>query len=192
MSDSRRRNRPVFARRHVQSGHRGEGVLTTMSAELFKVMVMGDVAPARQALIGFLGAAGFTAEHGDASEEAFDAIRQREFDLALVDIENLSGISATELCDHIRASGMPIGILLIAGAHTERDIVQALEAGADDYITKPFRTADLIARCHVVLHRVRANNALEENSFTVGDLHLDLARRQLRKAGKVIHLTPTE
>jgi two-component system, OmpR family, KDP operon response regulator KdpE len=43
-----------------------------------------------------------------------------------------------------------------------------------------------------VLHRIRANNALEENSFTIGELHLDLARRQLRKAGKIIHLTPIE
>lgn len=88
--------------------------------------------------------------------------------------------------------GKKIGILLITGAQVEKEIVQALEAGADDYITKPFRTADLIARCHVVLHRVRANNAVEENSFTIGDLHLDLDRRQLRKGGKVVHLTPTE
>jgi two-component system, OmpR family, KDP operon response regulator KdpE len=121
-----------------------------------------------------------------------DAIRQRQFDLALLDIENLSGITVVEFCHQIRATGKPIGILLITGAQVEREIVQALEAGADDYITKPFRTADLISRCHVVLHRVRANNALEDNSFTIGDLQLDLDRRQLRKAGKIVHLTPTE
>ena len=163
-----------------------------MSAEPFKVMVIGDVAPARDALIAFLRAVGFAAEHGDGPDEAVSAIRQREFDLVVLDIENLVGISASELCGQIRASGKPIGILLVAAGQVEKQIVQALEAGADDYITKPFRTADLISRCHVVLHRVRANNALESNSLAVGDLHLDVGRRQLRKAGKVVHLTPTE
>ena len=163
-----------------------------MSAEPFKVMVVGDVAPARDALIAFLRAVGFAAEHGDSPAEAVDAIRQREFDLAVLDLENLIGISASDLCAQIRAIGKPIGILLMTPTQVEKQIVQALEAGADDYITKPFRTADLISRCHVVLQRVRANHALESNSFAVGDLHLDVDLRQLRKAGKVVHLTPTE
>jgi DNA-binding response OmpR family regulator len=153
-----------------------------MAAEPSKVMVIDDVAPAPHALIGCLRVSGSAAEHSESTEDAVNSIRKREFDLALLDIENLSGISAPELCHQIRATGKPIGILLITGAHVEKEIVQALEASADDYITKPFRTADLISRCHVVLHRVHANNELEENSFTVGDLHLDLARRQLRKA----------
>ena len=157
-----------------------------------KVMVIDDVAPARHALIGYLRASGFVAEQGESPEDAVGAIRVREFDLALLDTENLSGISATELCHQIRATGKPIGILVITGAHVEKEIVQALEAGADDYITKPFRTAELISRCHVVLHRVRAIPAPEENSFTVGELHLDVDRHQLRKAGKLVHLTPTE
>jgi len=163
-----------------------------MSVEPFKVMVIGDGAAARDALIAFLRAVGFAAEHGDRADEAVDRIRHREFDLAVLDIENSSGISATELCGQIRATGKPIGILLMTPTHVEKEIVGALEAGADDYITKPFRSADLISRCHVVLHRVRANNALERSSFAVGDLHLDVDRRQLRKAGQVVHLTPIE
>jgi two-component system, OmpR family, KDP operon response regulator KdpE len=163
-----------------------------MSVEQFKVMVVDEVAPEHQALIAFLRAGGFAAEHGGDLDEVVDAIRQRDFDLALLDVENLTSISAPELCNQIRATGKPIGILLIVGAHVEKEIVQALEAGADDYVTKPFQTGYLISRCHVVLHRIRANNALEENSFTIGELHLDLARRQLRKAGKIIHLTPIE
>jgi two-component system KDP operon response regulator KdpE len=153
---------------------------------------MDEVTPTRHALIAFLRAGGFAAEHGGGPGETVDAIWQGEFDLALLDTEGLSGISATELCHQIRATGKPIGILLIAGAHVEEEIVQVLEAGADDYITKPFRTVDLISRCHVVLHRVRVNNTLEENLFTIGELQLDLDRRQLRKAGKIVHLTPTE
>jgi two-component system KDP operon response regulator KdpE len=163
-----------------------------MSVEQFKVMIVDEVAPERQALIAFLRAGGFAAEHGEDLDDVVNVIRQRDFDLALLDVENLTSISAPELCNQIRATGKPIGILLIVGAHVEKEIVQALEAGADDYVTKPFQTGDLISRCHVVLHRIRANNALEENSFTIGELHLDLARRQLRKAGKIIHLTPIE
>jgi two-component system, OmpR family, KDP operon response regulator KdpE len=164
----------------------------TMSVEPFKAMVVGDVAPARHALVAVLRAGGFVAEHGDGPDNALDAIRQRDFDIALFDIESITGISARELCQQIRANGKSIGILLITGAHVEKEIVQALEAGADDYICKPFRTADLISRCHVVLHRVRANNRVEEKSLSVGDLQLDVDRRQFRKSGKIIHLTPTE
>jgi DNA-binding response OmpR family regulator len=161
----------------------------TMSVEPFKVMVVGDVAPARHALIAVLRAGGFVAEHGEGPDNALDAIRQREFDFALFDIENITGFSARELCQQIRATGKSIGILLITGAHVEKEIVQALEAGADDYICKPFRTAaDLISRCHVVLHRVCANNRLEDKSLIIGDLQLDLDRRQFRKSGKIIHL----
>jgi two-component system, OmpR family, KDP operon response regulator KdpE len=162
-----------------------------MPGEPFKVMVLEEVATARHALVALLRAGGFAAEDDDP-EQAIDAISQREFDLALLDIENLGGIPATELCHQIRATRKSIGILLITGAHVEKEIVQTLEAGADDYITKPFRTADLISRCQVVLHRARANNALEDSSFSIGELQLDLDRRQLRKAGKIIHLTPTE
>lgn len=162
-----------------------------MSAETFKVMVVDDVASARQTTVS-LRASGFTAECGGNPEEAVAAIRRREFDLVVLDLDSISGMSCVELCHQIRATGKPIGILLIAGAHLEKEIVYALEAGADDYITKPFRSAELTSRCHVVLHRVRMNNKFEESSFTVGDLQLDLDHRQLRKAGKVVHLTPTE
>jgi two-component system, OmpR family, KDP operon response regulator KdpE len=71
-------------------------------------------------------------------------------------------------------------------------MVQALEAGADDYVTKPFRLGELTARCRAVLRRVHAGNAAGEVSISAGDLELDLNRRLLRKAGKVVHLTPTE
>jgi len=163
-----------------------------MSIEPFKVLVVDGVAPERHALITFLRADGFGLENGEDPDQVVDAIRRQDFDLVLVDIENLRGITAPELRHQVRATGKPIGILLVTGTHVEKEIVQALEAGADDNITKPFRTSELISRCHVVLHRVRADNALQESSFTVGDLKLDLDRRRLHKAGKIVHLTPTE
>ena len=77
----------------------------TMSVEPFKVMVVGDAAPARHALIAILRAGGFVAEHGDGPDNALDAIRQRDYDVALFDIENLTGTSARELCQNIPSTG---------------------------------------------------------------------------------------
>jgi two-component system, OmpR family, KDP operon response regulator KdpE len=97
-----------------------------------------------------------------------------------------------ERCREIRALVRKIGILLLMVRDSEKDIVQVLEAGADDYIAKPFRAGELIARCHVVLRRIQDSTAVEGTAITAGDLELDLDRRQLRKAGKLVHLTPTE
>ena len=163
-----------------------------MSEEGSKVLMLGIATSVRHVLVASFRTTGFTAEQHHNPADAANAIRQGEFGLLLLDIENWTGISSAEFCAQIRAIGKPIGILLITAPCVEKEIVQALEAGADDYITKPFRTAELISRCHVVLHRTRANNRLDENSFTVGELHLDLHRHQLRKAGKIVHLTPTE
>jgi DNA-binding response OmpR family regulator len=91
-----------------------------MSVEPFKVMVMGDVAPARQTLIAFLRAGGFEVENGDDADQVMDAISQREFDLDLLDIETLSGIIVAEYCHQIRAIGKPIGILVITGVQVDK------------------------------------------------------------------------
>jgi two-component system, OmpR family, KDP operon response regulator KdpE len=109
----------------------------------------------------------------------------------LLDV-SMPGVQALELCAQLRALEPEIGILLPTVSTAEKDIVKVLEAGADDYITKPFREDQLLARCRVVLRRIRAANAKEEVPISAGDLELDLGRRRLRKAGEVVHLTPTE
>lgn len=161
-------------------------------SETFNVLVMEQASAARCVLLASLEASGFAATQAHNPDETVDAIREGQFDLVLLDIEHLPAMSSVELCHQIRANAETIGILLMAAPHFEKQIVQALEAGADDYITKPFRTAELISRCHVVLHRTRAGNLAEESLVVVGNLQLDLDRRQFRKAGKVVHLTPTE
>jgi len=162
------------------------------TADSFKLLIMEDANPARTVLAASLCYGGFAGETVSNPGEALDALHAHQFDLVLLDVENLPGIETVTLCRSIRDLAQSIGILLLIAPHVEKEVVLALEAGADDYITKPFRIVELISRCRVVLHRSRAGKAIGASSFTVGDMQLDLERRQFRKAGKIVHLSPIE
>ena len=92
----------------------------------------------------------------------------------------------------IARPGAEAGIVMITVRESEDDKVQALEAGADDFVTKPYRFRELLARVRAVLRRVKAPPAADAPVQRVGELELDLDRRELRKAGAQIHLSPTE
>jgi two-component system KDP operon response regulator KdpE len=162
-----------------------------MKSEQFIVLVADDEPPFRRVLRTALSDCGFAVEEAGTVEEAYEAIRERTFDLALLDI-NMAGASGLELCRQMRALGQKIGILMVAACDAEKDIVQALEAGADDCVTKPFRLGELTARCHAVLRRVHVSDAADQEPIRAGELELDLARRRLRKGGKLVRLSPTE
>jgi two-component system, OmpR family, KDP operon response regulator KdpE len=147
--------------------------------EQFRILVVDDEAPLRRALRTSLKASGFSVEEASSAGEASEAIREQTFDLALLDI-NMPGVSGLELCRQMRDLGQQIGILMVTVRDTEKDVLHALEAGADDYIVKPFRLGELTARCRAVLRRIHVPNAAEESPIRVGDLELDLGRRMLR------------
>jgi two-component system, OmpR family, KDP operon response regulator KdpE len=162
-----------------------------MSTKQFSVLVVDDEPPLREMLRTSLRSSGFAVKEARAAEEALKVINERTIDLALLGI-NMPGLNGLELCRHLRALGHLVGIVMVIVRDAEKDMIEALEAGADDCVTKPFRLGELTARCHAVLRRVYAHNAAEEVSINAGDLELDLGRRVLRKAGKVVHLAPTE
>jgi two-component system KDP operon response regulator KdpE len=81
---------------------------------------------------------------------------------------------------------------MVTVREAEKDIMKALEIGADDYIIKPFRLGELQARCHAVLRRIHRGEATEEGLISAGELELDFSRHELRKRGRVVRLTPTE
>jgi two-component system KDP operon response regulator KdpE len=84
-------------------------------------------------------------------------------------------------------------IIVISARGKEQDKIAALDAGADDYLTKPFGVGELLARLRVALrHAARAAGEPDEPTFTVGDLRVDLAQRQVWVGGVEVHLTPTE
>jgi len=137
-----------------------------------------------------LTARGFSVEEAGSAERAMEIVAQRSFDLLLLDI-NMPGISGIEACQRIRARKPHLGIVMVTVRDSEGDIVQALEAGADDYVTKPFRLEELIARLRAVVRRTATENA-GVTVIRAGDLEIDFEKRVLKRAGEVIHLTPTE
>jgi two-component system, OmpR family, KDP operon response regulator KdpE len=124
--------------------------------------------------------------------EALTTVAQHRPDLVILDIALGNAPDGLEVCRRLREwSQIPIIMLSVRG--DERTKVQALDAGADDYLTKPFSMEELRARVQAVLRRV----ALEPTSspiatITVGDLFIDLANRTVKLAGKEIHFTPIE
>jgi len=162
-----------------------------MSMPHFEVLVVDDEPALRRVFRTSLTASGFGIREARSGEEAVEMLPQHPFDLILLDI-NMPGIGGVEACREIRALAPKIGILMITVRDTEADIVRALEAGADDYITKPVRFRELIARMRAVLRRLDADNASEQEIIEVGDLEMDVERHSLKKAGEIVHLTPTE
>jgi len=155
------------------------------------VLVVDDDPAFRQGLSASLKASGYSVETARNAEEALEYVRDREVNVVLLDI-NMPGIGGVEACRRIRAIAPQAGIVMLTVRDTEDDMVLALEAGADDYVTKPFRFRELVARLRAVLRRTGGEAAPQTPVLRAGELELELEHRALRKAGKEVHLTPKE
>jgi two-component system KDP operon response regulator KdpE len=161
-----------------------------MKSKPIRVLVADDEAAMRRGICASLTARGYAVDEARNGEEAVTAVREHAADIVLLDI-NMPGIGGIEACRRIRAAFPGIGIVMITVRDSEEDTVEALEAGADDYVTKPFRARELLARVSAVVRRTRG----EENTAAViraGELELDVEHRILRKSGEEIHLSPIE
>lgn len=132
-----------------------------------------------------LSAAGYSCGCAFDGARAADLLEQEAFDLILLDVM-LPEIDGYELMDYIRPLGIPV-IFLTAKSSTE-DKVKGLRAGADDYLTKPFEIAELLARVESVLRRYHKT----ESNFKIGDLEIDMSARIVEKQGRAINLTVKE
>ena len=126
---------------------------------------------------------------GNAAE-ATAAVRETSPDLILLDLglPDLDGVSA---CRQLREDTR-VPIVVLTARHSEQDTVQLLNAGADDYITKPFSTAELVARVHAQIRRAQLYQTYSPAAIRIGDLSLDLARRVATRNGRELGLTPVE
>jgi len=158
-----------------------------------KVLVIDDDASVRRALHTALLSLGFEVAEAASGEEAIELCRIIKYDAALLDI-NMPGKSGIDTCAELRKMRPRLAILMVSVNEDYERKIKALEAGADDYVVKPFHMRELTARIRAALRRTRATGGtLEiEDVITIGDLSLNAARRLVQKAGYTIHLTPKE
>jgi two-component system KDP operon response regulator KdpE len=153
-----------------------------------RVLVVDDEAQIIRGLRVILRKEGYEVETAESKSEALDAVSVRPPDAMVLDLVLPDG-SGVEVCREVRAwSQLPIIVLSAVG--DERDKVKALDAGADDYVTKPFGTEELLARLRAVLRRTEDEQGGPRVS--IGDLVVDMAKREVTRAGEEIHLTPIE
>ena len=153
-----------------------------------RVLVVEDEAGIAQDLLRALAAAGFAAEHAADGATAWQRGGVEPFDAAILDL-GLPGLDGLSLIRRWRAEGVAFPILVLSARGTWSTRVEAIDAGADDYIVKPFAMEEVLARLRAVLRRSagRATNMLR-----AGDLALDLRARRLTRGGEEVELTPLE
>jgi two-component system KDP operon response regulator KdpE len=153
-----------------------------------RILVVDDEPQIRRVLRSTLATHGYEIAEAKTGEEAQEWLRKEAPDLVLLDM-NMPGMGGVEACREIRrASDAPIIMLTVRNA--ERDKVAALDAGADDYVVKPFGIEELLARIRAALRRYAPGDALPP--FASKDLSIDFEARQVRVRDRDVHLTPKE
>jgi two-component system KDP operon response regulator KdpE len=154
------------------------------------VLAVDDEAAIRRYLRASLSIHGYVVFEADSGQAALAAVTADRPDLIILDLglPDIDGVEVTRLLR--QWTQVPIIILSVRGQ--EADKIAALDAGADDYLTKPFGTGELLARMRVALRRANASPGKVEPVFVAGELAVDLSRRVVTMAGQEIQLTPTE
>jgi two-component system, OmpR family, KDP operon response regulator KdpE len=163
----------------------------TRNASTFRVLIADDEPAMRRAIRASLIAHGYDVDEVGAGDEAVLTMRERPAHLVLLDI-NMPGMGGIEACRRIRAASKEAGIVMLTVRDTEDDTLAAFEAGADDYIKKPFRVRELLARISALRRRSQGEKSSGPCVMRAGKLELDVDHRILRKSGREIHLSPIE
>lgn len=154
------------------------------------VLVADDEPPMRRFLRASLAASGYRVVEAESASEATARIADHNPELVLLDL-GLPDADGVEVVRAVRGwSRVPIVVVSARGR--EQDKVDALDAGADDYLTKPFGTAELLARIRVALRHAHEAGGAPSAPTQVGPLRLDFARREVTLEGRPVHLTPIE
>lgn len=153
-----------------------------------RVLVVDDDSQILRAVRTTLLARGYAVATASSGETALNMLKEDVWDLVLLDL-GLPGIGGQEVIQRLRTwSEVPVLVLSVRDAQTDK--IQALEAGADDYITKPFAAGELVARMRAVQRRSAPEVSPPILSF--GELEIDLSRQLVLLNGRALHLTPTE
>lgn len=154
------------------------------------ILVVDDEPQITRVLRTSLNAQGYEIRVANDGETALEIVKDFAPDLVITDLAmpNMNGI---ELCRRLRKmSQVPILVLSVRGE--ERSKIEALDSGADDYVTKPFSTAELLARIRAALRRSPPSNSAVQTKIDLGDFHIDLDAHSIAVAGQDVRLTPKE
>jgi len=153
------------------------------------ILIVDDEPQLRRVMLATLTDLGYTVVDARSGEEALEKFHRETPDLVLLDL-NMPGIGGLETCRVIR-SGSDVPIIILSVRNAERDKVEALDAGADDYVTKPFGIQELLARIRAAIRRA-PGGAEGPRTIKTEDLEIDFDARIARVAGKSVRLTPKE
>ena len=155
-----------------------------------RILVVDDEPQIRRIMRTTLTGAGYEVDDAKTGEEALEKLRDYHPDLVLLDM-NMPGMGGLAVCREIRA-GTGVGIIMLTVRNTEADKVAALDAGADDFVNKPFSTPELLARIRAALRRVPASPQSSPARIRAGELVIDFAGRTAFNGVRTSHLTPKE
>lgn len=154
-----------------------------------KILVVEDETDICAMVCDILRSEQHTVESANDGLSALHLVRTSAYDLILLDIQ-LPGMNGLDLCKEIRSQGVASGVLMLTGQNTVTEIEGGLDAGADDYLTKPFNARELIARVRALLRRSRA--PLSQNELRAGNVEIDLISHKVRRNGEEVHLPPKQ
>jgi len=156
-----------------------------------RLLIVEDDTALRRSLRTTLDVLGFDVGEAGNGEDGLVRLRMVDYEAVLLDI-NMPGIGGIDTCRRIRRIYTRLPILMLTVRDSEDDKVEALEAGADDYVTKPFQIRELTARIRSAIRRFRAPETPAEMALTNGSIVLDPVRRRVERTGIEVHLTPRE
>ena len=169
--------------------------LAANAAAARTILVVEDEAPIADAVAARLRSEGYRVEIAGDGPTGVSRCAELHPDLVVLDLM-LPGIDGLEVCERIQAD-RPVPVLMLTARDSEHDLLVGLGVGADDYMTKPFSSRELVARIHALLRRVdRAQAATDagrtKTPIAVGSITIDPAARRVFRDGELVHLTPTE
>jgi two-component system KDP operon response regulator KdpE len=162
-----------------------------MKQSAIRILLVDDESAIRRALRPPLLQLGFQVVEAWRGEEAIQMLRAGGFDVVLLDV-NMPGIGGIETLRRIRAFAPRLPILMLTVRDAEEEKVEALELGADDYVTKPFSTRELVARIRTAVRRVQAPVRAEDAPIEIGEICLEPMKRTVTRRGQPVHLTRKE
>lgn len=155
-----------------------------------RILVVDDDPQIRRVMRTALTSRGYEVEDARSGEEALDRLHSETYDLVLLDM-NMPGMGGMETCRAIR-SRSEMAVIMLTVRNAERDKVDALDAGADDYVTKPFSMPELLARVRAAQRRSSLAAGAGQQQLSFDEVRIDLEARRVSVQGRIARLTPKE